>query len=71
MRQEHIAWYRQQVFLQGIAYVFLSFVFLTILVSFNNILPHLLVFSLGLAFGVLALLCTSQSILVNQVNRRS
>ena len=71
MRQEHIAWYKQQVFLLGIAYVFISFTMIMTLGFINNILPHLLAFSLSLAFTVLALLCVSQSILVNQVNRRS
>ena len=70
IRQEHVAWHKEQNFLQGIAYAFLALTSFMTLLLINNILPHLLAFILGITFGTLALLCIMRSILVNQVNLR-
>ena len=70
MRQEHVAWHKEQNFLQGLEYVFLAITSFMTVLSINNILPHLLAFILGITFGILALLCIMRSILVNQVNLR-
>lgn len=71
IRQEHIAWYKQQLFLQGIAFIFVAFAFLMTAGSINKILPPLLALALGLAFIFVAFVCIIQSILVNQVKRRN
>ncbi|MEO8972701.1 MAG: hypothetical protein ABI406_14010 [Ktedonobacteraceae bacterium] len=70
MRQEHIAWHKEQNFLQGIAYVFLSFSMFMILVEISKLIPPLLAFSLGITFAILGFLCIIQSIRANQVNLR-
>ncbi|MHB8598044.1 MAG: hypothetical protein ACYDER_14665 [Ktedonobacteraceae bacterium] len=71
MRQMNIAWHKEQNFLQGIAYFFLSFsMFMTLLLT-NKILPPLLAFSPGITFGIVGFSCIIRSILVNQVNLRS
>ena len=71
MHQEHIAWYNQWVFLEGVGFVLLSFGFLMLVGFFNHLLPHLLALALSLLCGTLALACMMWAIGVSQANRRS
>ena len=71
MRQEHIAWYNQSVFLQGVGFVLLSFGFLLFIGFSNHLLPRLLALALSLPCGMLGLICMLWAIGVSQAKRGS
>src|SRR6266849_6470654 len=57
LRHEHVAWYNQSVFLQGVGFVLLAFSFLMVGGYFNHLLPRLLALPLSLLSGTLGLAC--------------
>ncbi len=71
LRQEHIAWYNQSVFLQGVGFVLLAFGFLLLVGFFNHLLPRLLALALCLLCGTLGLACMLWAISVSQAHHRS
>ena len=71
MRQEHVAWYNQPVFLQGIEFVLLALSFLMLVGFFNHLLPRQLAFALSLLCVTLGLVCALWSVGVSQAHRRS
>src|SRR5215469_2559068 len=71
MRQEHVAWYTQPVFLLGIELVLVALTLLMLVGSFNHLLPHLLAVALSILCATLGLVCALWSVGVSQAHRRS
>ncbi len=71
LRHEHVAWYNQSVFLQGIGFVLLAFSFLMLGGYLNHLLPRQLALALSLPCGMLGLICMLWAIVVSQAKRRS
>src|SRR5712691_10867924 len=62
LRQEHVAWYTQSVFLQGIGFVLLALSFLMLIGFVNHLLPRQLALDLSLLCGTLGLACMLWSV---------
>jgi uncharacterized membrane protein len=71
MRQEHVAWYNQPVFLQGIGFILAALTFLMIVGSLSHLLPHLLAAALSILCAMLGLACALWSVGVSQAHRKS
>jgi len=71
MRQEHVAWHNQPVFLQGIGIILAALTLLMIVVSLSHLLPHLLAVALGILCATLGLVCALWSVGVSQAHRRN
>lgn len=71
LRHEHVAWYNQSVFLQGIGFVLLAFSFLMFGGALNHLLPRQLALALSLLCVTLGLACMMWAIGVSQAKRRS